>query len=230
MKETNLTKKEIKQIRDVLRERLENYNGTEHIQLDIEPKTLKQIIFEEKINSLIYLESLINGFSRESAKQEATYYTFAIELNLLKKLDLTGIDFFKVDVRGENFTGSKGVSLSPQFVYLQDFSYTTLTDVTILATFHDCKIVGTNFKGSKGAIIEPQTIYSRNLANAILIDTEIKGNLDDCNIEGTIFDKNININDLYQKKSKQILSNINKAFEEPKKKIKTNNQTNQFNK
>lgn len=208
-----LTKQEIRKIREILKEKLEKYYGKEHIKLDIEPKDLEKIIFKPKLNSLVYLQNLAVGNSREDSKELATYYTFAIDLDLLKKLDLTGVSFFQVDVRGENFAGSKGINLSPQFVYLQDFSHTTLTDVKILATFHDCKIVGTNFTGSKGAIIEPQKVHKKNLSYAILKNVEIKGYIDDCIVEGTVFDENINVDKLYSSKTQEkLITSINKAF------------------
>jgi len=208
----DLTKQNIKEIREILKERLENYQGSEHLKLDIEGYDLAKIIFDEKIDKLEFLKNILEGHSIDNSKEYATYSEFAIDFNLLKKLDLTGVPFFNVDVRGINFAGSKGVHISPQFVYLLDLSYTTLTDVKILSTFHDCKIIGTNFEGSICAEIEPQKVHSKNLSYAILKDVKIRGYIDGCITEGTIFDENLNIEDLYESKSRKIINNINKTF------------------
>lgn len=73
--------------------------------------------------------------------------TFAFPIELMKKVDFTGISFDDFFAFGFDFTGFKGISLDPQKVFDKDLSFANLNGVTIINTFDDVKYEGTNFEG-----------------------------------------------------------------------------------
>lgn len=219
MRERKLTKQELTDLRTILTERLQAYKGDKHINLNIEPVLLEQIIFEEKISKLIFLEKLFQGYTKTAAISYAKYKAFAIDFDLLKKIDFTGVSFKEVDITGRDFTGSKGVKIEPIYTFVGALTGATLTDTEITGSLDGCFINGTNFEGSKGAKINPQKVPGRDLSYATLIDVEITGPLDNCNIKGTIFDEKTNVDDLYKVETKRLVKNINDAFNTPYKEI-----------
>ena len=73
--------------------------------------------------------------------------TFAFPIELMKKVDFTGISFDDFFAFGFDFTGFKGIAIDPQKVFDRDLSYANLNGVTIINTFDDVKYDGTNFEG-----------------------------------------------------------------------------------
>ena len=73
--------------------------------------------------------------------------TFAFPIELMKKVDFTGISFEDFFAFGFDFTGFKGVAIDPQKVFDKDLSFANLNGVTIINTFDDVKYEGTNFEG-----------------------------------------------------------------------------------
>ena len=113
----------ISDLREELRKNLEEYKSTDHYYLDIDKE--------------IYRDILLN-------KDD---YSFAIDFNLVKKLDLSNFSFDNVNVKGLNFKGSKGVIINPQKIFEKDLSFCNLEDVTINGSFNDVLVYYTNFKG-----------------------------------------------------------------------------------
>lgn len=86
----------IEKLRKDLVSELLKYEGNEKIKLDL---------------SIEELEDLIFTFNCSGARK------IAINFELIKKLDLSGVSFDNVDIRHLDFTGSKGVKINPQTVY-----------------------------------------------------------------------------------------------------------------
>ena len=135
------TYEEIVKLRQVLKEKLINYQGNKKIKLDIPEKLLEQIIF---VND-IYKNKIL-----------------ALDFDLIKKLDLTNVSFDGVCIANLDFSNSLGVKINPQTVYQKDLQYTVLNGVTFTGVFDGSKIVGANFKGSINTLINPQTIYLKS--------------------------------------------------------------------
>ncbi len=163
-----LCSEQIAKLRKVLKSELKNYdvakNGYGVVELD--PSILEQVIFWRKADGIL---------------------GFAIDLDLIKKLDLTGISFDNVDISCKDFSGSKGARINPQTVKDKNLSFTTLEGVTIIGPFDGCNINATNFTGSQGAKINPQTVRGKNFEHTQLTDAEIIGPFDDCSIISTNF-------------------------------------------
>ena len=162
-------------------------NEETHIKLDIAPKLLEKIIFEN---------------IADDTKD------FAIPMELLKNLDLTGISFEDVDIRMVDFTGSKGAVINPQEVYYKNMSGAKLSGVELVGSFEGVNIVNTDFTGSTGAVINPQEVYDKDMNGAKLNGVTIIGSFKDVDYKdadftGTIFDE-----------SKKYKDEINKAKEE----------------
>ena len=212
MENKKISRKDILEAREHLRKFLKRYEGKEYIKLDIDPSELHQILFEKKIDYNELAFALVSGNDMKKAKRSATYYELAMELELVKKLDLSEVSFNKVNIAGLDLSGSKGISIKPRSVYKRNLSYTKLTDTEIIGSLDDCRIVGAIFEGSKGATINPQEVHSRDLSNAVLIDVTFTGYLNDCNIHGTVFSDDINVASLYNRKKSDLIKKLDKSF------------------
>ncbi len=151
------------EIREELVKILEHYNSKEHLLYDIDYEIYRKILLNKEDNS------------------------FAIDFNLVKKLDLSNFSFDNVNIRFLNFKGSKGVKINPQKVYNKDLSYCILEGAEVEGSFDDALIYYTNFKGTNGIEINPQKVRGKNLAGAVLTDTTITGSFDGTYIRGTEF-------------------------------------------
>ena len=156
-----LDSKHIIELRTVLKDELENYHGKEHIKLSIDRKLLKDILIDNK--------------------------QFAIDFELVKKLDLTGFIFYNIDVSGLDFTGSKGVKINPQTIRNKDMHLCKLNGVTIKGSFDDVLIIGTDFTNSKGARINPETVAYKNISCCKLTDARIMNDVKNVCIAGADF-------------------------------------------
>ena len=72
---------------------------------------------------------------------------FAFPIELMKKIDFTGISFDDFFAYGFDFTGFTGISIDPQKVFNRDLSYANLNGVTIINTFDDVLLEGTEYEG-----------------------------------------------------------------------------------
>ncbi len=156
-----LNKKHLSIIRKTLTDELENYTGKDYIKLEIDEFRLKQILVE-------------NG-------------SFAIDFNLVKKLDLSNFNFSKVDISTLDFTNSNVSTIDPQKVLNRDLHLCKLNGVELTGTFDDVLIVGTDFTGSKGARINPEKVAYRNLSCAKLTDAKLTKDVKSVYIAGTDF-------------------------------------------
>lgn len=73
--------------------------------------------------------------------------TFALPIDLMKKIDFGGISFKDFFAIGFDFTEFKGVTIDPQTVFGKDLSFATLSGVTIVNTFDGVALDGTDFDG-----------------------------------------------------------------------------------
>ena len=73
--------------------------------------------------------------------------TFALPMDLMKKIDFSGISFKDFFAVGFDFTEFKGVTIDPQTVFGKDLSFATLNGVTIVNTFDNVTLDGTDFDG-----------------------------------------------------------------------------------
>ena len=153
-----------------LREKLKKY--LEEYSLD---KKIKLIDEKQILNDVI--------FTKESYK----YKEFALDFELLKKIDFLHISFDNVNIKGLDFTDCLNVFINPQTIYDKNLEYTILNGVTFTGNFKDAKIVGANFKGSKNAIIDPQTIHLKNFRETVLTDALLVNSFDDAFILKTDF-------------------------------------------
>lgn len=149
-----MDKKYVEKLRNELAKELYNYYGTEKIKFDLTKEELEDIIFEY-----------------ENPKKKKMAFNFT----LIKKIDLSGVDFTNVDISGLNFNGSKGVQINPQTVYNKDLSDVTATDVEFIGSFDDVLIVKSDFTGSKGARIDDDTA-KKITGSCNLTDVEIYSN------------------------------------------------------
>ncbi|MBP3766118.1 MAG: pentapeptide repeat-containing protein [Bacilli bacterium] len=149
------------ELRTALKEELESYMGKDHIKLSVDDKLLKRILIENK--------------------------KFAIDFELVKKLDLTGFKFFNIDISGLDFTGSKGVRINPQKILNKDMHLCKLNSVTIKGSLDDVLIIGTDFTGSNGARINPEKVAFKNMSCAKLNDAKIISDVKNVYIAGTDF-------------------------------------------
>ena len=140
-------------------------------------KHIKNLIKDDCIHDITDPELLHVIISRCTKK----------EFNIIKKLNLSGVCFDGINVKGFDFTGSKGAKINPQTVGCKSLQNTTLSGVEIIGSFDSVDIEGTDFTGSKGAKINPQTVECKSLAGTTLNGVEIIGSLDGVDIEGTDF-------------------------------------------
>lgn len=181
-----LADEHIQELRKGLINLLKEYKGDEKIKLNIPHELLEMLIFNVGIN----------------------YKCFSFNFELIKKLDLTDVLFDNVDIRGLDFSDSKGVKINPQTIYERNMFCTVLKDVEITGSLDYVYIRCTNFAGSKGAKINPQTIYNRNMSGAVLRDAEIIGPLDDICITDTNFDGCIQTNTDFMNNGSELYKKI----------------------
>jgi uncharacterized protein YjbI with pentapeptide repeats len=165
------TKEELKEVlrkklRKELEAKLNNYGGNKIVILNLEPKEIEKIIFKVKTNHLVE----------------------ALDFELIKRLDLTGVSFDGVDIRKHNFKGSYGVQINPQTVYQKDCCKVNFCDTEIIGGFVDAFIVGADFTGSYGAKINPQTVSNMACMFVNFCDAELVGLLDGADICGAKLD------------------------------------------
>lgn len=152
------------ELRKIFVEELSKYKGGEPLLLPFETDTLKRLIFVK--------ESIWND------NDLSEYYSFALEKELLKKIDFTNIPFDNVFVCGMDFTGIKGIKINPQTVYHKNLCRGKFNGVEFIGSFDGTQIEYADFTGSKGAKINPQTLYQKSLRYTNLCNTEIIGTFD----------------------------------------------------
>lgn len=125
----------IRKIRQHIEDKVEEYHdngGKGHIKLDISSEILNQIMF--------YSDNY-------GAKQ------LAVSEDCFKALDLEGLSWDGVNVKGVDFSDTKGVHINPQTVWDKDLSNSILKDVNIIGDLKGVWIEGTDFTDSHGAVI-----------------------------------------------------------------------------
>lgn len=81
-----------------------------------------------------------------------------------------------------DFTGSKGIKINPQTIFLRIFCFTACSDVEFIGPFDGADIRFADFTGSKGAKINPQTICGKKLCGTKCADVEFIGPFDGADI------------------------------------------------
>lgn len=132
---------------------LKKYNGKDKIKLSYSKEMLDKILFK-------------------STKYRKC---FAIDFELIKKLDLSDVCFDYVEIQGLDFTGSFGVKINPQNVpstsidlrrndvyAIRDMTNCCFNGVTFTGSFCGCTIENSDFTGSKGAYIAPLTLLGKS--------------------------------------------------------------------
>lgn len=163
-----LEKEKIKELRILLNDKLKEYNGDEHIYLDIKKDVFNAILFGQTMNGRQLTSNIKSA-------------------DIIKKLDLTDADFYDICITGWDFSESKGVKINPQSIKNKDLYKTRLKNVEIIGSFDGCRITNADFTGSKGALINPETILDRDLRGVNFADAKICGSFDDCFIVGASF-------------------------------------------
>lgn len=155
-----LSETEMRILRQELEKGLKRYKETEKIKFNMSHNMLERLIF-------------LNEGKRK---------VIAFDFELIKKLDLSNVSFDNVDVKGRDFTGSKGVKINPQTVYNKSLYQTKLTNVELDGSFNGVHVEFADFTGSKGAIIDPQTVYDKSLFSTKLKDVKINGIFEGVNV------------------------------------------------
>lgn len=164
-----LDKDSIIKLRTKLEELLKNYNGEEKIKITYDLDVIREIIFKsncyrESSENLIY-----NGFSIDYIDK---CYNFAFDIELMKKIDFTGISFAKFMANNIDFTGFYGVALNSETLYKQEIICCKLNGVKIIGSLDRCKCSNADFTGSIGGVMS-KTHYDELKENNNLTDVQI---------------------------------------------------------
>lgn len=160
-------------IREYLTSKLENYEG-KPVRLEI-----------DNLNDILF------GYEFPNVKK-----SFAIDLEIAKKIDMSNVSFDGVDVTGFDFTGFTGVSIDPSTLQSRDFTDTKFTGVRFTQPLSHCVLYRTDFTGSEGAFLDPSlnSIYSGTKFSGVSFLGEIySANLEGCDFTGS-FNAVINLN------------------------------------
>lgn len=149
-----MNKKYVEKLRNELAKELYNYCGTEKIKFDLTKEELEDIIFE---------------YENPNKKK------ISFEFRIIKKLDLSDVDFTNVDISGVDFTESKGVKINPQTIADKNLESVVAQDVEFIGPFDEVRLTNTNFTGSKRVRIEEET--AKKITDSCnLTDVEIYSN------------------------------------------------------
>lgn len=135
--------------------------------LDCSKELLDRIVFD-------YRAKFPNGDTYKDI-----FYEF---FKLKSKIDFDGVSFDGVIMTQRDFTGSKGIKINPQTIFLRIFCFTACSDVEFIGPFDGADIRFADFTGSKGAKINPQTIYGKKLCGTKCADVEFIGPFDGTDI------------------------------------------------
>lgn len=186
-----LSKKQIAELKKVLIENLNNYDGEEKIKLNIEPKLLRNLIFKKETYDDGTMHMEFDGVLK----------------GLCKKLDLTGVSFANFNAEFFDFSDYYGVEIDPQTLYNKNLHGTILKGVKIKGSLDSCWISLANFTGSTGAVVNPQKSLGRNLEGTVFCDATIDGPLKGCYMRKTDFTGAIFANQEYRKVDPQTIVN-----------------------
>jgi uncharacterized protein YjbI with pentapeptide repeats len=231
-----MKRSEIIELRGFLNKELKKYKG-EPIKFEdkIYIELLEQIIFDtsndgsktfgldiETLSKIDFTNISFNDFNLSVKNGDKPHYDFSkltgVKINpqFIYKKDmsnavLNGIEFIGgfnyVNIKGANFTGSKGAIIEPQTIVGMNMSKCILSGVTFNGVFDGVNIMGANFKGSDGAEINPHFVYLQSLSECILEDTFIdtKGlgfkdiNVSRANFTNTVNRIKLNPQEIYMK-------------------------------
>lgn len=166
-----LDRDNIRKLRDKLEELLKNYHGEEKIKITYDLDAIHEIIFNGVVDweyfnkHKMLLESL-------DMLDKIVYYNFAFNIELMKKLDFTGISFDTFRANNIDFTGFDGVSLNPETLYKQEIICSKLNGVKIIGSLEECTCYHADFTGSTGGIMS-KTKYLKLKDNNNLTDVQI---------------------------------------------------------
>ena len=136
-----MEKEQIDYLRKGLIEELTEFNGEPRI-FGVRSKIMEEILFNT---------------------DEFGMKTFALPLELMKKVDFRGISFDNFFAYGFDFSLFKGISIDPQKVFDKDLSYANLNGVIITNTFDGVTVNGTEIEGM---IYKTWKIKFKNLAKS----------------------------------------------------------------
>jgi len=147
------------------------------------------------LRSDLYQGVALTGTNFKGAKGDLKINPQTILRKELTFAKVDGVEFDgsfdEVEIRGTNFTNSKGAVINPQTIYHGFMQETKLNSVEIIGSFKEVNIEGTDFTGSIGAVIDPQTVYGKDMSLSILKDATVINEffdviIDNMNLEGAI--------------------------------------------
>lgn len=156
-------------LRDKLEELLKNYDGEEKIKITYDLDTIREIIFQSDCYKKVSNNLLYDGYSIDYI-DKCYYFTFDIEL--MRKIDFTGISFDKFMANNIDFTGFCGVALNPETLYDQEIIFCKLNGVKIIGSLDRCRCSNVDFTGSIGGVMS-KTHYDELKENNNLTDVQI---------------------------------------------------------
>lgn len=152
----------ILKLRTKLEELLKNYNGEEKIKITYDLNEIREIFFKSCFNHDCFPDYVDH------------YYEFAFDIELMKKIDFTGISFDNFKAENIDFTDFHGVVLNPETLYKQKIIDCKLNGVKINGSLNNCDCSNTDFTGSIGGIMSKnqysQLKETNNLTDIQVVD------------------------------------------------------------
>lgn len=168
------------ELRKILIEEVQNYNGQSLIRLNIDKEVIEQIFFIPKIET--YIED-----GRAHKEIRGKVFAPNISMDILEKIDFSNFSFEDFNTNGFDFSKLQNVNINPQTLYEKSLYNCVCQGVTFVGNFDEVSVQYVCFEGSKGAIINPQTIRNKDLSYNDCADVEFVGDFDDVYVKGTNF-------------------------------------------
>ena len=168
------------ELRKILIEEVQNYNGQSLIRLNIDKEVIEQIFFIPKIET--YIED-----GRAHKEIRGKIFAPNIPMDILEKIDFSNFSFEDFNTNGFDFSKLQNVNINPQTLYEKSLYNCVCQGVTFVGNFDEVSVQYVCFEGSKGAIINPQTIRNKDLSYNDCADVEFVGDFDDVYVKGTNF-------------------------------------------
>ncbi len=168
------------ELRKILIEEVQNYNGQSLIRLNIDKEVIEQIFFIPKIET--YIED-----GRAHKEIRGKVFAPNIPMDILEKIDFSNFSFEDFNTNGFDFSKLQNVNINPQTLYEKSLYNCVCQGVTFVGNFDEVSVQYVCFEGSKGAIINPQTVLWKTLFRTICTDVEFIGSFDDVAVDYTNF-------------------------------------------
>ncbi len=148
MKTITLSKKEIDRLREYIFELLKN-------------KKIKDS--ELKLNIAILEVFLFDIITNNKYHK---IFNSGINNKVLRKFDLSEVDFKDVAVYAKDFTGTNAI-INPQTVFEKDMRWGKYPLNFIGKSFDGVKVSKANFTGATNVNMDPQTVYGKDMSGGI---------------------------------------------------------------